>query len=90
MLGTLAAIIIVVVFFKSSLKADKNPVHYAAIGFLSFFIPALLWTYFIAPDIKDSLQHDPSNLGLRFMGKFAYVMISSITSTWVWFKIFRT
>ena len=75
--GTLAAIIITVLFFKSALDSGKNPVHLALAGFLTFFIPALLWTYFITPGLKDTLQHDPSNTLLKLTANYAYVVIGS-------------
>lgn len=87
--GTIAAIIITILFFKSALKAGKNPVNMAFSGFLSFFIPALLWTYFFAPGLKDSLQHDPSNTLLKFTANYAYVALGLACSSWVWFRIFK-
>ena len=87
--GTIAAIVITVIFFRSALTAKKNPVHYAAIGFLAFFIPALLWTYFITPDLKDTLQHEPNNTSLKLTVNFAYIILSSMTASWTWFKIFK-
>ncbi len=88
--GTIAAIIITILFFKSALDAGKNPVNMALSGFLAFFIPALLWTYFFTPGLKDSLQHDPSNTLLKFTANYAYVALGSVCSGWVWFKIFRS
>ena len=88
--GTLAAIIITVLFFKSALDSGKNPVHLALAGFLTFFIPALLWTYFITPGLKDTLQHDPSNTLLKLTANYAYVVIGSTCSIWAWYKNFRS
>jgi len=88
--GTLAAIIITVIFFKTALDAGKNPVHKAFTGFLAFFIPALLWTYFVTPDLKDTLQHDPSNTLLKLTANYAYALLGSVCSVWVWFKIFKS
>jgi hypothetical protein len=76
--GTLAAIIITVMFFKTALDAGKNPVHKAFTGFLAFFIPALLWTYFVTPGLKDTLQHDPSNTLLKLTANYAYVLLGSV------------
>lgn len=88
--GTLAAIIITVLFFKSALDAGKNPVPLALAGFLTFFVPALLWTYFITSGLKDDLQHDPGNTLLKLTANYAYVVIGSACSTWAWFRIFRS
>ena len=88
--GTLAAIIITVLFFKSALDSGKNPVHMALTGFLAFFIPALLWTYFITSGLKDTLQHDPSNTLLKFTANYAYVVLGTTCSIWVWYKNFRS
>ncbi|MBE0472095.1 MAG: hypothetical protein IBX55_21635 [Methyloprofundus sp.] len=87
--GTLAAIIITTLFFKSASGAGKNPIHMAFTGFLVFFIPALLWTFFITPGFKDTLAHDPSNTIIRLTANYAYVVIGSACSTWAWFKIFK-
>ncbi|RLA22167.1 MAG: hypothetical protein DRQ62_08350 [Gammaproteobacteria bacterium] len=89
MLGTLAAIIITILFFKSALDSGKNPVHMAIAGFLVFFIPALLWTYFLAPGFKDALQHDPSNTLLKLTANYAYIVVACTCSIWAWFRIFR-
>jgi len=89
MLGTIAAILFTVLFFNSALSSGKNPVNMALSGFLTFFIPALLWTYFIAPGLKDTLQHDPSNTLLKLTANYAYVLLGSACSTWAWFKIFK-
>lgn len=89
MLGTIAAIVITVLFFKSALDSGKKPVNMALTGFLTFFVPALLWTFFITPGLKDTLQHDPSNTLLKITANYAYVVIGTTCSTWVWFKIFK-
>ena len=87
--GTIAAIIITVLFFRSALDSGKNPVNMALSGFLAFFIPALLWTYFITPGLKDTLAHDPSNTLLKLTASYAYVILGSACASWVWFKIFK-
>jgi len=87
--GTIAAIIITILFFRAAQSAGKNPVNMAFSGFLAFFIPALLWTYFITPGLKDTLAHDPSNSLIKFTANYAYVILGSTCATWVWFKIFR-
>jgi len=89
MLGTIAALIITILFFRAAQSASKNPISMALSGFLSFFIPALLWTYFITPDLKDTLAHDPSNSLLKFTASYAYVILGSAYATWVWFKLFK-
>lgn len=88
--GTLAAIIIIVLFFKSALDSGKNPVHMALAGFLTFFVPALLWTFFITSGLTDSLQHDPSNTLLKLAAGYAYIVVGCACSLWAWFKIFKT
>ena len=88
--GTLAAIIITVMFFKSALDSGKNPVHMAFIGFMVFFIPALLWTFFITQGLKETLQHDPSNTLLMLTANYAYVVVGSACAIWAWFKNFRS
>jgi len=87
--GTIAAIIIVILFIRSALESNQNPVPKAFIGFLSFFIPALLWTYFITPGLKDTLAHDPSNTTLRLTANYAYVLVASIVSLWAWTQVFK-
>ncbi|MDC9729757.1 MAG: hypothetical protein PSN04_10610 [Methyloprofundus sp.] len=86
--GTLAALIIVVLFIRSALEANENPVPKALIGFLSFFVPALLWSYFITPGLRDTLAHDPSNTLLRLTASYAYVLVASLVSIWTWFQVF--
>jgi len=89
MLGTIATLLITVLFFRAAQASGKNPVYMAFSGFLAFFIPALLWTYFVTPGLKDTLAHDPSNSLLKFTASYAYVILGSACSAWVWFKIFK-
>lgn len=88
--GTLAAIIITALFFKSALDSGKNPVHMGLAGFLTFFVPSLLWTFLITSDLKDTLQHDPSNTLLKLTANYAYVVVGSACSLWAWFRIFKS
>ena len=87
--GSIAAILLSVLFFKSALDSGKQPVNMALTGFLAFFIPALLWTFFITPGLKDSLQHDPSNTLLKLTANYAYVVLGLACSSWVWVKNFK-
>ena len=89
MIGTIIAIAITVIFFRSALSAEKKPVNMAVAGFLAFFIPALMWTYFIAPGIKDALQHDPSSMLLKVSANYAYILMGSICAGWVWRQNFK-
>jgi len=88
MLGTIASLIITVLFIRHALSLKKNPLSTGSIGFCSFFIPTLLWTYFITPSLKNGLLHDPSNTLLYYLANYAYLIIGSLTAVWVWKKIF--
>jgi len=89
MLGTIASLIITALFIRRALSVKRNPITAGLIGFCAFFIPALLWTYFVTPSLKDSLLHNPNNSLLYYFAQYAYILISSITATWVWHQIFK-
>ena len=74
-IGTIAAIFILVWFYNSAPKYDRNPVHWAMAGFVVYFLIALMWTYFVNPSIKDAAMHSRNTL-LMYTSRYAYIVIA--------------
>ena len=76
MIGAIAAILIVYWYYKGAISAGKNPVTWALIGLLVYFIPAILWTYFINTGLRDSVEHS-QNMFLAIIVRYAYVAVGA-------------
>jgi hypothetical protein len=74
-IGTLAAIFILVWFYNSAKKYGRNQIHWAIAGFVVYFLIALLWTYFINPGIKDAAMHSRNTL-LMYISRYAYIVVA--------------
>jgi len=74
-IGSIAAIFVVVWFYNSAPRLNKNPLHWAIVGFIIYFIVALIWTYFVNPSIKDAAMHSRNTL-LMFISRYAYIAVS--------------
>lgn len=87
MLGSIAAIIIAVLFFQSAKKAGKEPLVWAGLGLLLYFITAVVWTYTVTPDLRDSVEHNQSSL-LAFVVRYAYIIVASACALFFRYKAF--
>ena len=87
MFGSIAAILIVVWFYKSALDKGKNAVSWACIGLVVYFIPAVVWTYVVTPGLKDAFEHNQSSL-LGFIVSYAYVAVGVACAVWVRYKLY--
>lgn len=85
MLGSLAAIIIAIWFYTTARAMGKNPVSWAVIGLLAYFIGAILWTVLVTPPLRDSVEHNQSYI-LGFIVRYAYVVVGVGCAMWVKFK----
>ena len=74
-IGSIAAILVLVWFYNTAPNYGRNPVHWAIAGFLVYFVIALLWTYTINPSIKDAAIHSRSTI-LMFITRYAYIVVS--------------
>jgi hypothetical protein len=88
MAGTIAAILIVIWFYKSALKSGKEPLRSAALGFAVYFIPALVWTLVITPGMRDAVEHSP-NTPLALVVQYTYVIVGMACAAWVKAKHFE-
>lgn len=89
MVGSIAALIIAYWYYQSALKRNLNPVKWAAIGVLAYFIPAVIWTVLVTPGLRDTVEHNQSVI-LGFIVRFAYVAVGVGCSVWFNFKHLRT
>ena len=86
MLGSIAAILIVVWFYKSALDAGKNAVSWGCIGLVVYFIPALVWSYVVTPGLKDAFEHNRSPV-IGFIVSYAYIAVGVACATWVRYRL---
>ena len=74
MLGAIAAIAIVIWYYKGAIAIGKNPVHAVIIGLLLYFIPAILWTVYVTPGLRDTVEHNPG-LILGLIVRYGFVVV---------------
>lgn len=82
MAGTIAAIIIVIWFYRSAITAGKNPLHSAILGFFVYFIPAVVWTLVVTPGMRDAVEHNPNTLSALVV-QYTYVIVGIACAVWV-------
>ncbi len=85
MLGSLAAIFIAIWFYTTARALGKNPVNWAAVGLLAYFIGATLWTFLVTPGLRDSVEHNQSYI-LGFIVRYGFVAVGFGCALWVKFK----
>jgi len=82
MVGGIAVILIAIWFYRSALAAGKNPLPWVFVGFVSFYLPALLWTMWVTPDLRDMVEHNQSTM-LAMVVRFGYVAVGVLCATLV-------
>ncbi|MGR8934003.1 MAG: hypothetical protein ACU837_06375 [Gammaproteobacteria bacterium] len=87
MAGSIAAIAIVYWFYKSAASAGKDPLMSAILGFIVYFIPAVAWTVFVTPGLRDAVEHN-SNTLLALVVQYAYIVVAVACAAWVKSKHF--
>ncbi len=75
MLASIAAILVVVWFYRTAEVSGKEPVSWTASGAIVYFLAALFWTYFINPPIKDNALHNPSGFMVTVV-QYAYIVFA--------------
>lgn len=74
-IGSIAAIFILVWFYHSAPGFGRNPVQWAIAGFCIYFVVSLVWTYFVNPSIKDAAMHSRDGV-LMFVSRYAYIVVA--------------
>lgn len=74
-IGSIAAIFVLVWFYNTAEQYGRNPLHWAIAGVLVYFIVALLWTFAINPGIKDAAMHSRDTL-LMWVARYAYIVVA--------------
>lgn len=74
-IGSLAAIFILVWFYNNASSYGRNPLHWALAGVMVYFLVALFWTYFVNPSIKDAAMHSRDSF-LMYISRFAYIVVA--------------
>lgn len=74
-IGSIAAIFVLVLFYNTAAGYDRNPVNWAISGFLVYLIVATLWTVAVNPGIKDAAMHSRGAL-LVFISRYAYIAVA--------------
>lgn len=75
-IGSIAAIAILVWYYQTAPGFDRNQMHWAIAGFMVYTLVALFWTYFINPSIKDAAMHS-RNTFLMYVVRYAYIVIAT-------------
>lgn len=78
-IGSISAILIIVWFYYSAERFNRNPVHWAIAGFIVYFIVSLFWTYFVNPSIKDAAMHGRDTL-LMYISRYAYIVVALVSA----------
>lgn len=77
MIGTIIALLITYWFYKSAEAAGKNPLTSAVVGFLSYLIPCIVWTFSVTPGLRDAVDHNPGALSGLFVN-YAYILVGVV------------
>lgn len=85
MAGSIAALLLAVWFYTGAQAKGKNPVQWAVVGVVIYFIAAALWTFLVTPPLRDSVEHNQSYI-LAFIVRYGYVAVGVMCSAWVKFK----
>lgn len=82
MAGTVTALLITYWFYRSAEATGKNPLSSAGLGFLSFLIPCIVWTFAVTPGLRDAVEHNPGTLSGLFVN-YAYIVVGAACAAWV-------
>lgn len=74
-IGSIAAIVVLVWFYNSAEQYGRNPLHWAIAGLLVYFIVAMLWTVGVNPEIKDAAMHSRNSV-LMWVARYAYIIVA--------------
>lgn len=74
MIGTITAFLIAYWFYKSAESTGRNPLFSAGLGFLSYLIPCIIWTFTVTPGLRDAVEHNPGTLSGLFVN-YAYILV---------------
>jgi ABC-type Fe3+ transport system permease subunit len=88
MIGTITALLISYWFYKSAEAAGKNPLSSAIVGFLSYLIPGVVWTFAITPGLRDAVEHNPGTLSGLFVN-YAYILVGVACAVGVKYMHFK-
>ncbi|MGR9045879.1 MAG: hypothetical protein ACU83N_11315 [Gammaproteobacteria bacterium] len=88
MLGTITALLITYWFYRSAEATGKNPLSSAALGFLAYLIPCVIWTLAVTPSLRNAVEHNPGTL-FGLFANYAYILVGIAAAVWVKFKHFK-
>jgi hypothetical protein len=82
MVGGIVAILIAVWFCRTALLAGKGPMPWAVVGVLCYYLPALLWTIWVTPGLRDMVEHNQS-LALAMVVRYGYIVVGILCTALV-------
>lgn len=88
MIGTSAALLIAYWFYKTAESKGKNPIAGAFLGFIVYLVPATVWTIWVTPGIRNSVEHSPNFL-LALLAQYAYILVAAACAIFVRFKHYQ-
>ncbi len=86
MIGAIAAIIIIIWYYNGARSVGKDPIQGAFIGFLIYFIPAIIWTVLVTPGLRDIVEHNPG-LFLGIIVRYGFVVVGVSCAAWYRLKV---
>ncbi len=76
MLSSIVAAAFAVWYYFTAQKTGRDPVNWAIVGLVIYFIVALSWTWFVTPSIKDAAIHSQSKL-LMYITRYGFIVVAS-------------
>ena len=88
MIGTITAFLISYWFYKSAEAVGKNPITSAGLGFLSYLIPCIVWSFMVTPSLRDTVDHSPGTLS-GLVANYAYILVGAACAIGYKFLYFK-
>jgi hypothetical protein len=86
MLGAIAAIAIVIWYYKGAIAVGKNPINSVIAGLLVYFLPAIAWTIFVTPGLRDVVEHNPGMI-LGMTVRYGFVVVGVACAAFYYYKV---
>jgi ABC-type Fe3+ transport system permease subunit len=58
------------------------------VGFLSYLIPGVVWTFAVTPGLRDAVEHNPGTLSGLFVN-YAYILVGVACAVGVKYMHFK-
>ncbi len=76
MLSSIVAAFFAVWYYFTAKKTGRDPINWAIVGLMVYFIVALSWTWIVTPSLKDAAIHNQSKL-LMYITRYGFIVVAS-------------